>query len=287
MVAGPRPWFGNSRGGAASWVVTGAADRARYSSSWGRWAILWVADSEDRLVRYLILPALGLLAACASQPPTTPTASLGPDLAEARRLLLGSGGAIPLEVDRPPTVLGSDPRTVVARAASDATQWAAANFTPAAAPASAGTRLVMQFDESAPAGSGACASQASGAPLADGAQPGARRAVRRHAAVAEAVGRSQGVDAPVGATRWSPRRRRGCSRGSAASRPRPMAGRRAHRASASAASSAAAATAAPAGRHRPRLLRRAAGAGAEPLPLPSAAAAGTLRARLGPAKAGG
>jgi hypothetical protein len=141
-----------------------------------------------------LVPLLALLAGCASQPPQTPAAALGPDLAEARRLLLASDKPIPVEIDAAPTVLGADPRGTVASAASAATQWAAASFTPAPASAGAtGTRLALAFGDGAD--SGVCAGSMTPAPMP--MAPDRVRAVLCEGTrpVAEAVGRSQGGSA--------------------------------------------------------------------------------------------
>jgi hypothetical protein len=145
-------------------------------------------------VRFLVPSAVLLLAACAGQQPPSPAAALGPDLAEARRLLLSSNGPVPVEIDAAPAVLGSDPRGVVARAASEATQWAAASFTPApATTGAAGPRLVMQFEDTGDA----TACSGTMVPTTLSMAPSRVRAVMcdGNRPVAEAVGRAQGADA--------------------------------------------------------------------------------------------
>ena len=99
------------------------------------------------------------LAGCAGgqQPPQGIEQGLGPDLAEARRLLLGSSGPLALALDRGPTVLGADPASAAARAASEATRWAAASFRPAAGEPG-GPRLVLRFAADDPGGPCAVAS---------------------------------------------------------------------------------------------------------------------------------
>jgi hypothetical protein len=94
--------------------------------------------------RYMLLALT--LAGCAGgqQPPPGIEQGLAPDLAEARRLLLGSAGPLPLALDRAPTVLGADPGSAAARAASRGTEWAAASFRPTAGEPD-GPRLVLRF----------------------------------------------------------------------------------------------------------------------------------------------
>jgi hypothetical protein len=110
-----------------------------------------------------ILPfACLLVAACAGPPPPSVDAGLAPDLAAARRLLLGSQGSIPVVTAPAPTVLGPSPDATVARLASDATQWAAASFRPSSVAPVSGPHLVMRFGGSDAVDSGGgCGTQGS------------------------------------------------------------------------------------------------------------------------------
>lgn len=135
------------------------------------------------------------LAGCAGgqQPPPTIDQGLGPDLAEARRLLLGSAGPVPLALDRSPTVLGVDPASAAARAASRGTEWAAASFRPAAG-APGGLRLVLRFaGEDA---GGACAVPVSPPPLESGPRRVLAVLCDGDRVVAESVGRSDSGSGP-------------------------------------------------------------------------------------------
>lgn len=133
------------------------------------------------------------LAGCsAGAPPAGP--ALGPDLAEARRLLLASGGPIPVDVIRAPGILGSNPERIAAPAASRAVDWAAASFVAGSGAVPSGPWLALRFGNGSADPSAPCEIGASSAPpltvdatrllavLCDGSRP-----------VAEAVGRGQGT----------------------------------------------------------------------------------------------
>ncbi len=134
------------------------------------------------------------LAGCAGgqQPPAGIEQGLGPDLAEARRLLLGSSGPVALALDRAPTVLGADPASAAARAASRGTEWAAASFRPATGERD-GPRLVLRFADDAPGTP--CTVAAVPPPL----DPAPRRVLAvlcdGERVVAESVGRSDSASA--------------------------------------------------------------------------------------------
>jgi hypothetical protein len=139
-----------------------------------------------------MLLALALTGCAAGQPPSG--TALGPDLAEARRLLLASDAPIPVEVVAAPASLGSRADSIAASAASRATQWAAASFTPATGATPAGPWLALEFGEGAADPGAPCGGMAGSPPV--GTDPTRLVAVLCEGSrpVAEAIGRGQGTD---------------------------------------------------------------------------------------------
>jgi hypothetical protein len=153
-----------------------------------------LSSRQGAAVMHRSLPLVCLLlAACAGPPPPSIDAGLAPDLAAARRLLLGSQGPIPLVTAPAPAVLGPSPEATVARLAGNATQWAAASFRPSTVAPVSGPHLVMRFGSGDVVDSGGgCGTQ--GSPDLMRTDPTRLRAVLCDGSltVAEAVGVSTG-----------------------------------------------------------------------------------------------